>query len=128
MATQIHTPIIHIYKEINIGKYRTTRHYELVEVNGGNQILSSKLNLSVNRNCALSMPNYWLKEHEGTKWAKRWLTGLFKTGKHNLYHGDSQKKKNLLLFKFDESKNEFIVYYFRNYYTKNFIQLEQYFN
>lgn len=128
MATQIHTPIIHIYKEINIGKHRTVKHFELTKVNGGNQILSNKLNLSVNRNCALSMPDYWLKEHEGTKWAKRWLTGLFKTSKHNLYHGDTQRKKNLLLFKFDESNNEFIVYYFKNFYTNNLIQLEQYFN
>lgn len=128
MATHTHTPTVHVYKEINIGKYRTTKHFELVEVIGGNPILSNKLNLSVNRNCALSIPDYWVKEHVGTKWAKRWLTGLFKTGKHNLFYGDTQKKKNLLFFQFAEGRNELKVYYFKNFYTKNFIQLEQYFN
>lgn len=128
MATHTQTPIIHVYKEINIGKYSTTKHYELLEIIGGNQILSNKLNLSVNRNFALSMPDYWVKEREGSKWAKRWLTGLFKTGKHSLFYGDTQKKKNLILFQFDNFKNELRVYYFKNFYTKNFIQLEQYLN
>tara|TARA_Y100000592_G_C5234263_1_gene205331 strand:+ start:151 stop:537 length:387 start_codon:yes stop_codon:yes gene_type:complete len=128
MATQKLTPIIHTYTEVNIGKYRTTKHYDLVEVEGSDKQLSDKLNISVNRQCALSMPDYWLKEHNGSKWSKRWLTGLFKIGNDNLFYGDTEKKKNLLIFKFIKSDNMLKVYYFKNFYTKNFIQLEQYFN
>lgn len=37
MAT---TPIIHKYQEINVGKYRTVSHFELVNVKGGAPQLS----------------------------------------------------------------------------------------
>lgn len=127
MATYTHAPIIHVYREINIGKYKTTRHYELVEVKGGENQLTNKLNLSKDRKCAKSDPTYWLQIRKDNAWVKPRLTGLFKIN-NKLFHGDTQKKKNLLLFKFDEYKNELTVYYFVDHYTKNFIQLEQYFN
>lgn len=120
MATQQPTPITHIYKEINIGKYRTTNHYELVEVKNGHNQLSDKLNISVNRNCALSMPSYWLKLREGKRWAKRWATGLFKTRNNCIFHGDTEHKKNLLLFEFSNDKRILKIYFYKGYYTTNF--------
>ncbi|MGY5352012.1 hypothetical protein ACXGQW_05535 [Wenyingzhuangia sp. IMCC45533] len=119
MATHIPTPIIHVYKEINIGKYTSTKHFELIEVKNGTPTLSNKLNLSTNRNCALSMPIYWIKEREVNKWAKKWLTGMFKTETSCLYYGDTQKRKNLLIFKYCKSQGSLKIYFFKNYYTKD---------
>lgn len=126
MATQLNTPIVHVYKEVNNGKYLTTKHYELVNVLGGTKLLSHRLNLSKNRNFALSTPEYWLKERQGNKWAKYCLTGLFKTKNPKVFYGDTSKKKNLLLFKFDKSKNELKIYYFNNFYTKDLSLLKPY--
>jgi len=125
MATQKPTPVTHIFKEVNIGKYKTTNHYELVEVKNGSSKLSNKLNISANRNCALSMPEYWLKLHEGNKWAKKWLTGLFKTPNVNIFYGDTKHKTNLLLFEFSNDKRFLKVYFYPNYYTSNFTNIKK---
>ena len=119
MATQnIPQPITHVFKEISIGKYKSTKHYELVEVENNNSYLSKKLNLSKNRNFALSMPDYWLKIRKGKKWSK-YITGLFKTSIRNLYKGDHNKRQNLIIFKFSDDSTTVTVYYFKNYYTKD---------
>lgn len=119
MATQIPTPIIHVYKEVNTGKYKTTQHFNLVEVKKGQNYISEKLNISVNRNCALSMPAFWLKIHNGKKWITPFLTGLFKTKKPNIYYGDVDKRTHLLIFVFSDNKENLKVYFFKNYYTKD---------
>jgi len=116
MATQT-TPIIHIYKEVNKGKYRSVKHFELIEAKNGISLLSKLINISKNRNCALSMPDYWLKVKQGKNWSKRCLTGLFKTPIKNLYKGDHNKRQNLLIFKFNDEVDTLRVYYFKNYYT-----------
>ncbi|MFV0565860.1 MAG: hypothetical protein ACK5NB_08515, partial [Flavobacteriaceae bacterium] len=115
MATQIPTPITHVYKEINTGKYATVKHYELTAVQNGIPQLSQKINISQNRNFALSMPLFWLKEHNGKKWQSFCTTGLFKTDAPNLYKGDTQKKCNLLLFRFSDNQEILTVYYFKNF-------------
>lgn len=118
METQIPQPIIHVFKEVNKGKYSSVRHYELSEVKNGTTVLSNKINISKNRNFALSMPDYWLKIRQGKKWSK-WLTGLFKTETKDVYKGDIEKRKHLVLFKFIDTQNTLIINYYPNYYTTN---------
>lgn len=115
------TPIRHVYKEINVGKYKTTNHYQIDEVTNGKQILSDLLKISLNRQFAKSSPQYWLY----TKYSKVWkgLTGLFKTSYSGIYHGDKGQnyiKEDLIIFQLSEDKNTLIVYYYKDYYTKDF--------
>ena len=118
MATQSPTPITHIFKEINEGKYKSVKHYELIEVRNGTNKLSDFINISKDRNCAQSMPTYWLKIKQGKTWS-RCLTGLFKTGIANIYKGDLNRKKHLMIFKFLEGTNDLAVYVFQDYYTND---------
>jgi hypothetical protein len=122
MATQTPQPVIHIYKEINVGKFKGVKHYELIECNY-RSILSNLINISKDRNCAQSKPVYWLKERNGEKWQKYCTTGLFKTGKTNIFKGDVDKKKHLLLFKFSNKASTLTAMYFENYYTKDLTNL-----
>lgn len=117
MATQIPQPIIQVYKEVNIGKYKSVKHYELLETNF-KPILSELLNISKDRNCALSTPEYWLKHRLNNKWSTC-LTGLFKTPKNNVFKGDLQKRKHLVLFKYSQTDNTLTVFTFENYYTRD---------
>lgn len=116
MAT---SPIIHIYHEINIGKYATVKHFELKETLNGSSELSPLLNIADNRNFAFSKPIYWVKERREGTWIKPHLTGLFETRGKNLFWGDANHKKHLLLFKFDEIKNRLIVFYFKNDFSND---------
>jgi hypothetical protein len=113
MATQ---PIIYIYQEINKGKYKSTKHYELLNVSGVSQ-LSEAINKSKNQNCAQSMPEFWLKIKQGKNWSKNYLTGLFKTNVKNVFKGDHNKRQHLIIFKFSDDTDTLTVYYFKNYYT-----------
>lgn len=117
-----HTPITHIYKEVNKGKYKITRHYELVDVQNRASKLSKLLNISNNRNFAQSTPDFWLKIKQGKKWSD-YITGLFKTDIKNLYKGDIDHKKHLLLFRFSEDTETLTVYHFKNHYTNDLSNL-----
>lgn len=117
MATQT-TPVTYIFKEINIGKYTSVKHYELVSFDGTTNKLSTQLNISQNRNCAQSTPDYWLKIKQGKKWSG-WLTGLFKTDSSNIFRGDLEKKKHLLLFRFTKDTHTLNVCYFENCFTRD---------
>lgn len=117
MATQT-TPVTYIFQEINLGKYTSVKHYEFVSFNGTTNHLSTQLNISKNRNCAQSTPNYWLKIKQGKNWSG-WLTGLFKTTSTNIFRGDLEKKKHLLLFKFSADTHTLTVCYFKDHYTKD---------
>lgn len=116
MATQ--KPIIHIFKEVNKGKYKSTKHFELEEVFNGTSLLSEMINLSKNRNHALSMPDYWLKIRQGKKWS-RYITGLFKIDIKNVFKGDHNKRQHLLIFKFSDNAETLTIYYFRNCFTND---------
>ena len=118
MATQTPKPVIHVFKEMNVGKYKTTKHYKLLEVKNGTTLLSNQVNISKNQNCALSMPDYWLKIKQGKKWSGC-LTGLFKTGVNLIYKGDINHKKHLVIFKFSSDASTLTILYFVNYYTKD---------
>ncbi len=113
-------PTTHVYKEINEGKFKTTKHYELVEVENGTQKLSNLINVVVDRGFAKSAPNFWLKIRNGKRWEN--LTGLFKTTTPGLYFadkGNNNRKEDLLIVKLSNYERDLTVYYFKNYYTAN---------
>ena len=113
-------PTTHIYKEINEGKFKTTKHYELVQVDSGNQILSNSINVVVDRGFAKSAPNFWLKIRVGKRWVN--FTGLFKTSTPGIYFADkgiNNRKEDLLIVKLSNYERDITVYYFKDYYTAN---------
>lgn len=114
------TPTIHVYKEINEGKFKTTKHYEVVEVKNGTPKLSNLINIVVDRGFAKSAPNFWLKIRNGKRWEN--FTGLFKTTTPGVYHADkgiNNRKEDLILVKLSNYEKDMTVYYFKNYYTSN---------
>lgn len=111
-------PIIHIFSEVNVGKYKGVKHYELIRVLNGTTQLTERINISKDRNCAHSMPDYWLKVRNGNKWSNC-ITGLFKTGYTNLYKGDKNHKEHLILFKYSTDAKIITAYFFENYFTKD---------
>ena len=117
MATQTPQPVIHVYKEVNVGKYKSVKHYELQECND-TPIFSTLINISKNQNCAQSMPVYWLKIREGNKWTK-YITGLFKTCYKSIFKGDTQRKKNLVIFKFSRDTRTLTIEFFKDYYIND---------
>ena len=116
------TPITHVFSEINEGKYASVKHYDLQSVSNGTTQLTEQLNISKNRICAQSMPIYWLKIRNGKKWSNC-ITGLFSTTEKNIYKGDTNKKKNLVLFKFSDNAKTLTVYYYSDFYTKDLSDL-----
>ena len=113
-------PTTHIYKEINEGKYKTTKHYQLVEVENGTQKLTDLINIVVDRGFAKSAPNFWLKIRVGKRWVN--FTGLFKTSSPGLYFadkGNNNRKEDLLIVKLSNYERDLTVYYFKGYYTAN---------
>ncbi len=125
-ATQI-KPAELIYKEINIGKSKSVRYYELVKGNISDTSLTELLRVSNNRFFAKSNPIYWLSIRGLTKWIdKPCLTGLFPTSTENQYFGDYNKKESLILFDAVEPhtlKIQFYKGYYPNYRTiKEFLK------
>lgn len=123
MNTATPKPIVHVFKEYNIGKFKTTRHYELENVSNGANQLTDIINISKDRNCAQSMPDYWLQIRDGNKWKKPRLTGLFRTGANLIFKGDTDKRTNLVLFKFSDNAETLTIYFYSNYYTKDITTL-----
>jgi len=109
------TPVIHTYQEINIGKYVEVRHFDIVYPKEPIKLLSKKINISINRNCAKSRPLLWVKVHNGKKWVSPCLTGLFSTKYKNIYVGDINSRKHLILCEI--RKNVLTTYVFVNYHT-----------
>lgn len=113
MATQ---PIKYVYKATRY--FKTTTYYDL-QTETEKPLLSNKLNISENRGFAKSKPLFWCKEHSGKKWVKPCITGLFATGKDEIFWGCRGKYEHLILFVFANSKEDLTVYYYPNYYTRN---------
>lgn len=113
---------VHTYREINNGKYKTTKHYELIDKKNKNFLLSEKINISKDRNFAKSSPVYWLKIREGRKWSKN-ITGLFDTKEKFIYWGDQDLRKHLIIFKFSYDAKTLTIFYFKNYYTNNLTRI-----
>lgn len=122
-------PTTHIYKEINEGKYKTTKHYQLVEVENGTQKLTDLINIVVDRGFAKSAPNFWLKIRVGKRWVN--FTGLFKTSSPGLYFadkGNNNRKEDLLIVKLSNYERDLTVYYFKGYYTANLSEVLRFIN
>jgi hypothetical protein len=113
------TPITHIFKEINEGKFATVKHYELIEVKNGKPLLEHIVQLANNRAFAKSDPMYWFTHKKNNKWVTPRLTGLFATDKPNVFNGDINNKTNLILFVVDEVNNTLLVDYYKDYFTYN---------
>jgi hypothetical protein len=113
------TPITHIFKEINEGKFATVKHYELIEVKNGKPLLEPIVQLANNRAFAKSKPLYWFTHRKQNKWVTPRLTGLFPTDKPNVFNGDINNKTNLVLFVVDEVNNTLLVDYYKDYFTYN---------
>lgn len=112
------TPITHVFSEINVGKFKSVKHYALIEIRNETTPLSKLINISEDRNCAKSTPDYWLKIKNSNKWSNC-ITGLFKTGLKNIYKGDTNKKKNLIVFIFSDNAKTLTIHFFKDYYTTN---------
>lgn len=122
-------PTTHIYQEINEGKFKTTKHYQLVEVENGTQKLSDLINIVVDRGFAKSAPAFWLKIRIDKRWAN--FTGLFKTSTPGIYFadkGDNNRKEDLLIVKFSNYERDLTVYYFKGYYTANLSEVLRFIN
>ena len=117
-------PTIHVYKEINEGKFKTAKHYNIVEVKNGTPKLSDLINVVVDRGFAKSAPAFWLKIRNEKRWEN--FTGLFKTSTLGLYFADKGKnnrKEDLLIVKLSNYERDITVYYFKNYYTANLTEV-----
>lgn len=112
------TPIIHVFSEINEGNFKSVKHYDLKNVTNGSSQLTEQINISKDRNCAQSKPDSWLRVRIGKKWS-RCITGIFKTGYKNIFKGDLQRKKHLIIFKFSEDAKILTAYVFKDYYTND---------
>lgn len=122
-------PTSHIYQEINEGKFKTTKHYQLIEVENGTQKLSNLINVVVDRSFAKSAPNFWLKIRNGKRWEN--FTGLFKTTTPGFYFadkGNNNRKEDLLIVKLSNYERDLTVYYFKGYYTANLSEVLRFIN
>lgn len=120
MNTGIPKPTRHVYKEINEGKFKTTKHYAIVEVENGTKKLSDLINISSDRGFAKSAPNFWLKIRVGKRWVN--FTGLFKTSTAGMYFADkgsNNRKEDLIIVKLLDNEKTVVIHYFKNYYTAN---------
>ena len=116
MAKGTNMPITHFYNEVNIGKHKTVKHYELAIVDNGTPQLSQLINISKDRQFAKSAPSYWLKLRLANKWSAS-VTGLFKTAVNGLvYSGDFDDKTHLVLFEFSKNATKLKIYFYLNYF------------
>lgn len=117
------TPIILKYNATNLGKFKSTTHYEFQNTIQGelkNTDLTTLLNVSSDREYAKSSPTFWMQIRKDNKWQKPRLTGLFKTEIPNIYKGDTQKGRHKIIFKFSHLRQELTVYHFNDLEYPNF--------
>lgn len=118
MSIQIPQPEIQTFTEINIGKYKTTKHYETIIEPLPHQ--TSKVNIVTDRNFAKSMPDYWLSYRINNRWKR--ITGLFKVDGTKYHKGDKGQnnvKESLILAVIDNNKRAVTIYTFNGYYSKD---------
>ena len=115
----IPVPTISKFKEINIGKYTTTQHFEIVKPTQ-DEPETEKINLARDRQFAKSLPNYWLSYRLNNRWRR--ITGLFKVDNTNYYKGDKGYKvgeKHLIIALLDADDREVTTYTFTGYYSSD---------
>jgi len=116
MATNKPTPIVHIFHEVKA--FKTVRHYELQSVVGGKSKLSKLINVAINRGFSKANVRFWVSEHDGKKWiTEPRLCGLFSTPDSKVFYSDTEKKKNLLVARFQENGRVLVIEIYPKYYT-----------
>ena len=113
-------PVIHKYKEVNVGKFKEVKHFELTFCNA-KPILTELINISKDRQFAKICPTYWLKNRNGKKWTTA-LTGLFEIPNHkNAFFGDLRRKQDLVIaYQRETDKGlEMVFYIYLNHYPFN---------
>ena len=111
----ITTPVIMVFEKDQTAIYNEVRHYNLCE---GENLLSEKLNVSVFRGFSKARCTYSVKKRLVNKWSTQ-ITGLFPTHDPDLFHGDIEGKKHLVLFRFSNNGNKLRVYLFQNFFTRD---------
>ncbi len=114
MATIIPIPVVMEFEQDTEQNFKGVRHYKLTQ---GTSLFSEKLNISNDRNCAKSSPTFWLKIRKHNKWSGC-ITGLFPTNDPDIFYGDTENKRNFILFKFTDNGRMLRLYYFQNFYTR----------
>jgi len=94
--------------------FKEVRYYNLID---GKETLSDKLNIGINRGFSKATYTYSVKIWQGSKWSKQ-ITGLFPTHDPDIFYGDTENKKNLILMRFLNNGNTIKVYYFQGFYTR----------
>ena len=112
-------PTIHVFKEFNVGKTASSRYYKLDKTINSISLLTKEIKIENDRKFAKSRPIFWAYLRVKNKWQTPRLTGLFKTPYKNIYKGDTEFKKNLVLFKFSLDAQTLKVYYFKDYHTND---------
>ena len=120
MATAtIPVPDVMQFKLDTDKQFKEVRHYDLID---GKETLSNKINIGINRGYSKALYTYSLKIRLGNKWSNQ-ITGLFPTHDPDIFFGDTNGKKNLVLMRFLNDGQRLKVYYFRNFYTKRITDL-----
>lgn len=109
-------PIKYVFKATKY--FKTTIHYT-IQNETEKPLISSKLNISENQDFAKSKPVFWCKEHGGKTWISPSLTGLFETSNKEIFWGCRGRFQHLILFVFENNKEDLTVYYFKNFFTRN---------
>lgn len=94
--------------------FKEVRHYDLKD---GKETLSNKLNIGINRGFSKANYTYSVKIRQVNKWSKQ-ITGLFPTHDPDIFYGDTNNKKNLVLMRFVDNGKLLKVYYFKDFHTK----------
>ncbi len=118
MATQPKRYVFNVLK-----RFGTTRHYQSVKKLNPNDLLTSKINISIDRGFSKAKNiRYWLKFRKDKKWSNN-VTGLKITSNNSLYYGDIPKRngapQHLLIFIFKNRDEEVLIDVYRDFYPNN---------
>jgi len=119
MGMNIPQPQILEFTEINIGKFKTTKHFEIVQYSTETPE-TDKINIVKDRQFAQSLPDYWLSYRLNNRWRR--ITGLFKIGNTNYYKGDKgykNVKECLVIALIDNDNRTVTIYTFKDYYSSD---------
>jgi len=116
MATKNPKPIVHTFTILNSGEFKSVKHYSLKSIDGGKNQISNRINVQKDRKFAKSMPDYWLKKRLEKKWSAP-ITGLFQTKHKNIYHGDCNFKKHLLLVHITDDQDKITIFFYKGFFT-----------
>ncbi len=118
MTGNVPHPQIMRFSEINIGKFKTTKHFELIH-NTTDTPDTDKINVVNDRQFARSLPDYWLSYRLNNRWRR--ITGLFKVSNTEYYKGDKGRnnvKEHLIIVRLHD-KRLATVYTFKGYYSND---------